>query len=286
MTYLSPSVQQYLNEAGETPLLTPDQEHALALRMHATTIIDGKTVLTADASEARAQLVQANLRLVVSVASKHTERGLELLDLIQEGNTGLMRASEKFDIKKGFRFSTYSTWWIRQAITRALAEQTRLIRLPVHVTETLHLVKRVRTALLAETGNEPSVAELAARTGLSEVRIARALHTHDALSLDYDYGEDGEPRLLSDTIAAEEIDPDASVLQQQLRTDLAAALAQLSERERAILQARYHDKLTLEEAGRAHNLTRERARQIEKAALIKLRTMPGAKHLRSYLEVA
>jgi RNA polymerase primary sigma factor len=283
---IDPSVLAYLNEAGETPLLTEAQEYALAQRMHATELVDGICGLTADASEARAQLIVANLRLVASVALKHTERGLDLADLIQEGNTGLMRAAEKFNVKKGFRFSTYATWWIRQAITRALAEQTRLIRLPVHVTETLHLVKRVRTALLVETGHEPSVAELAARTGLSEVRIARALHTHDAFSLDYDYGEDGEPHLLGDMIAAEEIDPDASVLQQQLAQDLADALAQLSERERAILQARYSDKLTLEEAGRAHGITRERARQLEKAALIKLRTMPGAAQLRGYLEAA
>lgn len=146
------------------------------------------------------------------------------------------------------------------------------------------MVKRVRTALLAETGNEPSVAELALRTGLSEVRIARALHTHDAFSLDYDYGEDGEPHLLGDMIAAEEIDPDASVLQQQLACDLTAALATLTERERDILQARYQDRLTLEETGARHQLTRERARQIEKAALVKLRQ--SAAHLRGYLEAA
>jgi RNA polymerase primary sigma factor len=227
-----------------------------------------------DAKKARSDLVVANLRLVVAVARKYAHHGLPLLDLVQEGNLGLMRAAEKFDPSRGFRFSTYAIWWIRQSVTRSLADHGRTIRLPVHVVESLHKLARLRRDYVGSHGREPTPEELAERLGIPATRVRFLLTLGvEPASLEAPIGDDGELRdLIEDESAA---DPVACLHELQLTGKLERALASLTDREERVLRLRFgldgEDELTLEVVGREFALTRERVRQIEAKALQKLR---------------
>ncbi len=297
------AIQSYLNEIGCVPLLTASEEVELAQQIERGAsaeyrLISGEVLslqlraaLQADLArgeEARQYLIQANLRLVVSVAKRYVGRGLSMLDLIQEGNIGLMRAVEKFDVGKGNRFSTYATWWIRQAVTRAIAEQSRTIRLPVHLSETLSQIKRTTERLSQQLERQPTLEELAAEMGYSVEKIKRALRAmRQPVSLETPVGEEGDQTLghfVEDQVQAP---PTETAAQHFMQIDLAAALGELSERERRILSLRYgladgHHR-TLDEVGRELGMTRERARQIEAEALRRLRTSESSSHLREYL---
>ena len=298
------SVQHYLQEIGRVALLTASEEVELAERMER-----GKAALqrmmsaeelgqqlklalrgdVVSGQEARRHLIQANLRLVVSIAKKYVGRGLALLDLIQEGNIGLMRAVEKFDYHKGNRFSTYATWWIRQAVTRAIAEQGRTIRLPVHMSESVGQVKRAAERLAQALERQPTAEEIATALGQPLDRVERVLEAaRRPVSLETPVGEDGE-HTLGDFLQDDELPTPAEFASQQLlRRDLAAALNHLNERERRIIDLRYGladgQRRTLEEVGKVLGMTRERARQIEAEALRRLRTPEVGLHLRDYLE--
>jgi RNA polymerase primary sigma factor len=298
------AVQHYLQEIGRVSLLTASEEVELAERMErgdaaqarleTQEIINAqlRTALEADVvsgCEARRHLIQANLRLVVSIAKKYIGRGLTLLDLIQEGNIGLMRAVEKFDHHKGNRFSTYATWWIRQAVTRAIAEQGRTIRLPVHMSESVGQVKRAAEKLSQSLERQPTPEEISIALGQPIDRIQRILEAaRRPVSLETPVGDEGE-HTLGDFLPDEELpNPTEFAAQQMLRHDLAAALDSLSERERRIIDLRYGlvdgQRRTLEEVGRVLGMTRERARQIEAEALRRLRQPDVGQHLRDYLE--
>ncbi|NJK32538.1 MAG: sigma-70 family RNA polymerase sigma factor, partial [Deltaproteobacteria bacterium] len=235
----------------------------------------------------RGDLVAANLRLVVSVARKFVHHGLPLLDLVQEGNLGLMRAAEKFDAYRGFRFSTYAIWWIRQAITRSLADHGRTIRLPVHVVESLHKLTKARRQFLSEVGREPEPDELSVRLGMPIDRVRFLLELgRDPMSLESKVGEDGE---LGDLLEDEDAeDPIATIRERELSFTLRAALGNLSTREERILRLRFgideDGDLTLEQVGREFELTRERVRQIEAKALQKLRRARPKGELHDFLE--
>ncbi|MFV8752514.1 RNA polymerase sigma factor RpoD/SigA [Nannocystaceae bacterium ST9] len=236
---------------------------------------------------ARGDLVAANLRLVVSVARKFVHHGLPLLDLVQEGNLGLMRAAEKFDAGRGFRFSTYAIWWIRQAITRSLADHGRTIRLPVHVVESLHKLTRARRQFTSELGREPEAEELSARLGMPLERVRFLLELgRDPMSLESKVGEDGELGDMIEDEGAE--DPVASIREQELAGTLRSALGNLSTREERILRLRFgideEGDLTLEQVGREFELTRERVRQIEAKALQKLRRARPRGDLHEFLD--
>lgn len=301
------SVQHYLQEIGRVSLLSAAEEVELAERIErgkaATARLQSmesieelsmplRMALRADVlsgEDARRHLIQANLRLVVSIAKKYVGRGLTLLDLIQEGNIGLMRAVEKFDYHKGNRFSTYATWWIRQAVTRAIAEQGRTIRLPVHMSESVGQVKRTSERLAQALERQPTAEEIATALGQSVDRIERVLEaSRRPVSLETPVGEDGEHTLGDFLQDDEQTTPTEFASRQLLRRDLAAALEHLSERERRIIDLRYGlvdgQRRTLEEVGKVLGMTRERARQIEAEALRRLRAPDIGQHLRDYLE--
>lgn len=298
------AVQHYLQEIGRVSLLTASEEVELAERMERgdaararleslhdqnTQLVEALKADMLSGDEARRHLIQANLRLVVSIAKKYVGRGLSLLDLIQEGNIGLMRAVEKFDYRKGNRFSTYATWWIRQAVTRAIAEQGRTIRLPVHMSESVGQVKRAAEKLSQSLERQPTAEEIAIALGQPIDRIQRILEAaRRPVSLETPVGDEGE-HTLGDFLPDEELpNPTEFAAQQMLRRDLATALNHLSERERRIIDLRYGlvdgQRRTLEEVGRVLGMTRERARQIEAEALRRLRHPDIGQHLRDYLE--
>jgi RNA polymerase sigma factor (sigma-70 family) len=283
--------RRYLAELGSYPLLTAEDEsrlaQAIALGRNAEARLDRGDVIdrrdrvqleraVRAADDARRQFIQSNLRLVVSIAKRYQTPGMSLLDLIQEGNLGLMRAVEKFDHRKGFKFSTYATWWIRQAIGRGIADKGRTIRLPSHLMDTLATLSRSSAAMLKTLGREPSARELADETGIPLVKVESALRAApDLVSLSAAIGDDGDNELgdlLSDPAAATPFDAAAAVIESE---DLHALLGHLDQREREILSLRFgladDQPLTLDEVGRRFNLTRERIRQIEAKALTKLR---------------
>jgi len=272
------SIQMYLREIGQYPLLNAHEERVLAKR-----IVDGD-------EEARNLLARANLRLVVSIAKKYVGRSpdLTLLDLIQEGNLGLFKAVDKFDFTKGFKFSTYATWWIRQAITRALADQSRTIRIPVHMVETMAKYKQVSRRLAQDFGRDPMPEEIATEMGVEVEKIYQIEKiSQDTISLELPIGDDDDQSRLSDFIADDKIiSPDQEVSHSILTDQITAILDTLSEKERKILEMRhglldgtYH---TLEEVGKEFGVTRERIRQIEAKALEKIRQHDKARQLKSY----
>jgi RNA polymerase primary sigma factor len=298
------AVQHYLQEIGRVSLLTASEEVELAERMERGDAAEVRLLATEDmapqlrralehdiqaGNDARRHLIQANLRLVVSIAKKYVGRGLSLLDLIQEGNIGLMRAVEKFDYHKGNRFSTYATWWIRQAVTRSIAEQGRTIRLPVHMSESVGQVKRTAERLAQSLERQPTAEEIAIALGQPLDRVQRVLEaSRRPVSLETPVGDEGE-HTLGDFLQDDELPtPTDFASQQLLREDLSAALSHLNERERRIIDLRYGlvdgQRRTLEEVGRALGMTRERARQIEAEALRRLRQPEVGQHLRDYLE--
>ena len=258
-------VKMYLKDIGQAQLLTPEQEVELAKK-----IIEGD-------ERAKKELSERNLKLVVSIAKKYVNRSsMQFLDLIQEGNLGLLKAVEKFDYTKGFRFSTYATWWIRQSITRAIADQARTIRIPVHMVETIHRLSRVSKQLMQELGRDPTNAEIAERMGLSENRVIEIQKiAQDPVSLESPVGEEDESRI-SDFVEDESIkSPTDNAAQDILKTQLFQVIETLTPREQKVIRLRYglddsHPR-TLEEVGKEFNVTRERIRPLEAKALRKLR---------------
>ena len=274
---LDDPVKAYLKEIGRVPLLSAEEEGVLA-----------RAAQAGDA-DARRQLSEANLRLVVSVAKRYAGRGLPFLDLIQEGNLGLMKAAEKFEPDRGFKFSTYATWWIRQAITRAIADQGRTIRIPVHLVENINRVKKTAGELLRKNGREPTAEEIAVRLEMEPDRVRELLQlAQEPISLETPVGEE-EDAHLEDFIQDEEAGiPVDEAGRQLLRQELMNVLKSLTPREERVLTLRFGledgQARTLEELGKEFNVTRERIRQIEAKALRKLRHPSRAKRLRDYLE--
>ena len=273
------SVRLYLREIGKIPLLTSEEELALAKR-----VVEGDR-------RAKDKMAEANMRLVVSIAKRYSGRGLDFLDLIQEGNTGLLRAVEKFDPDKGFKFSTYATWWIRQAITRAIADQARTIRIPVHMVETINKLLRTQRRMTQELNREPTVEELAKELDMEPDKIEYVMKIkQDITSLDGAVGrDDDEDSVLGDFIEDEDsATPEESASVQLLKEQVQAALGALSDREQKIIRMRFGldngKSHTLEEVGQEFAVTRERIRQIEAKALAKLRKHKDAKKLHEYLQ--
>ena len=270
-------VKIYLKEIGRVPLLSPDEETELAKRM-----AEGD-------SYAKKRLSEANLRLVVSIAKKYVGRGMQFLDLIQEGNLGLLKAVEKFDYTKGFKFSTYATWWIRQAITRAIADQARTIRIPVHMVETINKVKKVSSQLLHEYGHDPSAEEIAERLEMPVDKVREIMRVaQEPVSLETPIGEE-EDSHLGDFIPDDDAPvPAEAASQTLLKEQLADVLKTLTPREEKVLRLRFGLEdgrpRTLEEVGKEFNVTRERIRQIEAKALRKLRHPSRSKKLRDFLD--
>ena len=270
-------VRMYLKDIGKVPLLTAEQEISLAQRIEMGD------------EEAKKQLIEANLRLVVSIAKKYVGRGMLFLDLIQEGNLGLIKAVEKFDYRKGYKFSTYATWWIRQAITRSLADQARTIRIPVHMVETINKVIRVSRQLLQEIGREPTYEEIAEKMDMPVEKIRDILKiAQEPVSLEVPVGEEEESHLgdfIEDNNVLTPAEAAALVL---MREQLAEVIGTLTDREQKVLKLRFGledgKARTLEEVGKEFNVTRERIRQIEAKALRKLRHPSRSKKLRDYLE--
>jgi RNA polymerase primary sigma factor len=301
---LDDPVRMYLQEIGQVPLLSAEQEVTLAKQMEsgdlARSCLDreeyqswqerfGLEQQVNRGNDARQHLIQANLRLVVSIAKKYTSYGLTMMDLVQEGNIGLMRAVEKFDYTKGHKFSTYATWWIRQAITRAIADQSRTIRLPVHMGEAISQVKRTSHKLQQTMQREPTPEEIADAMGMSPNKVRRTLEASmHPLSLEMPVGQEGEGRM-GDFIEDDRIStPADAAAASMLREQIEEVLQKLPERERKIIQLRYGLKdgryRTLEEVGVEFGITRERIRQIEAVALRKLRHPHLGKKLRGYLD--
>ena len=270
-------VRMYLKEIGKVPLLTAEEEVELARRM-----ADGD-------EDAKKRLAEANLRLVVSIAKRYVGRGMLFLDLIQEGNLGLIKAVEKFDYQKGFKFSTYATWWIRQAITRALADQARTIRIPVHMVETINKLIRVSRQLLQELGREPTPEEIAAELDMPVERVREILKiSQEPVSLETPIGEE-EDSHLGDFIQDDNVPvPAEAAAQTLLKEQLDEVLSTLTEREQKVLRLRFGMNdgraRTLEEVGKEFDVTRERIRQIEAKALRKLRHPSRSRKLRDYLD--
>lgn len=272
------SVRLYLREIGKIPLLTPDEELALAHRVR-----DGDKV-------AKDKMAEANMRLVVSIAKRYSGRGLDFLDLIQEGNTGLLRAVEKFDPDKGFKFSTYATWWIRQAITRAIADQARTIRIPVHMVETINKLLRTQRRLTQELNREPSNEEIAEAMEMEVDKVEYVMKIkQDITSLDASVRDDDDDSVLSDFIEDDQtIGPEDAATTQLLKEQVQDMLNVLTDREQKIIKMRFGledgKSHTLEEVGQEFSVTRERIRQIEAKALSKLRKHKDAKKLYDYLQ--
>jgi len=286
---LGDSVRLYLREIGQVPLLSIEEERDLAGRIAAGNAEDTDEATIRDANEARQQMAAANLRLVVSIAKRYRDRGLPLLDLIQEGSLGLLRAIEKFDVTKGYKFSTYATWWIKQALSRALADQSRLVRLPVHLGETLNRVQVARRRLTQELGRDPNDAELARELGMTEEKLRDLRRTaQDPVSLATPVGEEADSTLADFIPDPHALDADDAAVSGMLRMQIAAALNHLTDRERSVLEMRYGlsdgQPHTLEEVGREFGVTRERVRQIEVKALRKLRHPRLGKLLKDYLD--
>ena len=273
------SVRLYLREIGKIPLLTPEKEADLAQR-----IVKGD-------KKAKDKMVESNMRLVVSIAKRYGGRGLDFLDLIQEGNTGLLRAVEKFDPEKGFKFSTYATWWVRQAITRAIADQARTIRIPVHMVETINKVLRTTRKLTSELNREPTIEEIASELHMEPDKVDYVMRIkQDIASLDASVGRDGddEDSVLGDFVEDEErISPEDSAANQILKEQLSEIISTLTDREQKIIRLRFGigggRPHTLEEVGAEFDVTRERIRQIEAKALSKLRKNKETKKLHEYL---
>jgi RNA polymerase primary sigma factor len=306
-------VRMYLKEIGKVPLLTAEQEVTLAKRIEAGMQAaeklgacdeDGNLLEPPPISEsqlaslhavqrdgelARSQLTEANLRLVVSIAKRYVGRGMALLDLIQEGNLGLIRAVEKFDYTKGFKFSTYATWWIRQAITRAIADQARTIRIPVHMVETMNKVLRVQRSMLQELGREPTVEEIATKVELTPDKVREIQRiAQEPVSLETPVGEEDDS-LLGDFVEDPNVIAPATAAARALLSEaIEEALQELNDRERAVVRLRFGlddgQIRTLEEVGKEFGVTRERIRQIESKTLAKLRHPTRSQRLRDYLE--
>jgi len=303
-------VRMYLKEIGRVSLLTGPEEVALAKRIEAGGFAEERLaelnasgeITTLDPAEkrrlkrtaddgadAKAALTQANLRLVVSIAKRYVGRGMLILDLIQEGNLGLMRAVEKFDYTKGFKFSTYATWWIRQAITRAIADQARTIRIPVHMVESINKVHRVQRQMIQELERDPTIEELAVRVDMTPARVREIMRiSQDPLSLDSPVGEEDDSNL-ADFIEDQQAEAPAEMAARKMLGDaVVEALDQLNDREKAVVRLRFGlddgQARTLEEVGREFGVTRERIRQIESKTLAKLRHPHRSQKLRDYLD--
>jgi RNA polymerase primary sigma factor len=289
---LDDPVRMYLKEIGRVPLLSMEQEKSLAMRIEAGELELQKngtadSRLVTDGEEAKRQLTEANLRLVVSIAKKYVGRGMLFLDLIQEGNLGLIRAVEKFDYRKGYKFSTYATWWIRQAITRALADQARTIRIPVHMVETINRLIKVSRQLLQELGREPTVEEIAEAMALTPEKVREVMKiSQEPISLETPIGEEEDSHLGDFIEDQEAVAPAEAASVMLLKEKMADVLQNLTERERKVLVLRFgledgHQR-TLEEVGQEFGVTRERIRQIEAKALRKLRHPSRGKALKDY----
>ena len=303
-------VRMYLKEIGRVPLLNAAEEVSLAKRIEAGSNAAERLAdlaalremgtlefterrrlerLARDGEVAKSDLIQANLRLVVSIAKRYVGRGMQLLDLIQEGNLGLMRAVEKFDYTKGFKFSTYATWWIRQAITRAIADQARTIRIPVHMVESINKVHRVQRQMMQELEREPTVDELAAKVDMTPARVREIMRiSQDPLSLDSPVGEEDDSNLADFIEDAQAEAPAEIAARMMLNSAVLEALGELNEREQQVVRLRFGledgQARTLEEVGREFGVTRERIRQIESKTLAKLRHPHRSQKLRDYLD--
>jgi RNA polymerase primary sigma factor len=296
-------VRMYLKEIGKVPLLTAEQEVTLAKRIEAgvqaTEQLEqeamseksaaGVEAVVVDGELAKKQLTEANLRLVVSIAKRYVGRGMALLDLVQEGNLGLIRAVEKFDYTKGFKFSTYATWWIRQAITRAIADQARTIRIPVHMVETMNKVMRVQRQMLQELGREPTVEEVAIKVEMTSDRVREIQRIgQEPVSLETPVGEEDDSSLGDFVEDPTAIAPATAAARALLTEAIEEALEELNDRERQVVRLRFGlddgQVRTLEEVGKEFGVTRERIRQIESKTLAKLRHPTRSQRLRDYLE--
>ena len=270
-------VRMYLKEIGTVPLLTAEEEYSLAMKKQ-----EGDEY-------AKQRLIEANLRLVVSIAKRYTGRGMSFLDLVQEGNLGLIKGVEKFDPEKGFELSTYATWWIRQSVTRALADQARTIRVPVHMVETINKMSKMQRKLTLELGYEPSIKELAEHLDMTEEKVQEIMQiAREPASLETPIGEEDDSNLGDFVADANVLSPEGNVESVMLREHIDSLLDDLKERERQVIVLRFgledgHPR-TLEEVGREFNVTRERIRQIEAKALRKLRNPVRSKRIRDFLQ--